>query len=128
MRVFLFQQRPYDYIMATYMIMESVLEEEDVFIRLQRRNNPPPSAAVPSKKLHTFSCRQIRDEKFSASAPSSTPLHRGNVTVPSSVPGAPLHVRSGNLIQAAFIDESSTSDLLIEVRALIVFGLYHLFT
>ncbi|RTG87305.1 maternal embryonic leucine zipper kinase [Schistosoma bovis] len=106
--------RPYDYIMATYMIMESVLEEEDVFIRLQRRNNPPPSAAVPSKKLHTFSCRQIRDEKFSASAPSSTPLHRGNVTVPSSVPGAPLHVRSGNLIQAAFIDESSTSDLLIE--------------
>ncbi|VDP71686.1 unnamed protein product [Schistosoma mattheei] len=100
--------------MATYMIMESVLEEEDVFIRLQRRNNPPPSAAVPSKKLHTFSCRQIRDEKFSASAPSSTPLHRGNVTVPSSVPGAPLHVRSGNLIQAAFIDESSTSDLLIE--------------
>ncbi|CAH8578813.1 unnamed protein product [Schistosoma bovis] len=108
------QKRPYDYIMATYMIMESVLEEEDVFIRLQRRNNPPPSAAVPSKKLHTFSCRQIRDEKFSASAPSSTPLHRGNVTVPSSVPGAPLHVRSGNLIQAAFIDESSTSDLLIE--------------
>uniref|UniRef100_A0A5K4F157 non-specific serine/threonine protein kinase n=1 Tax=Schistosoma mansoni TaxID=6183 RepID=A0A5K4F157_SCHMA len=109
------QKRPYDYIMATYMIMESVLEEEDVFIRLQRRSNPPPSA-VPSKKLHTFSCRQVRDEKFSASAPSSTPLHRGNLTVPSSVPGAPLHVRSGNLMQAAFIDESSTSDLLIEAE------------
>ncbi|KAH8870947.1 Maternal embryonic leucine zipper kinase [Schistosoma japonicum] len=107
------QKRPYDYIMATYMIMESVLEEEDVFIRLNRRNNAPFSAA-PSKKLHTLSCHQIRDEKFSVSAPSSTPMHRGNLTIPSSLPGAPLFARSGNLMQAAFIDESSTSDILVE--------------
>ncbi|CAH8549576.1 unnamed protein product [Heterobilharzia americana] len=107
------QKRPYDYIMATYMIMESALEEEDVFIRLQRRNNAPGSV-VSSRRLHTLSCRQIRSEKASVSAPTSTPLHYGSQMAPSSVPVVPLHVKPNNLMHAAFIDESTTSDLLTE--------------
>ncbi|CAH8858270.1 unnamed protein product [Trichobilharzia szidati] len=126
------QKRPYDYIMATYMIMESVLEEEDVFIRLQRRSNGLPSnnPLPPSRRHYTLSCRQFQSDKISGPTPTSTPLHCGGVggvsgaggpMIHSSVPSVPLHVRSNNnnnnnnnSIHAAYIDESSNSDLLTE--------------
>ncbi|CAL8073175.1 unnamed protein product [Calicophoron daubneyi] len=46
------QKRPYDYLMATYMIMEAALEEEDVFIHLQRRKRVEESA--PRSHHHRF--------------------------------------------------------------------------
>nr|CAH8852888.1 unnamed protein product [Trichobilharzia regenti] len=109
------QKRPYDYIMATYMIIESVLEEEDVFIRLQRRSNGPSTALPPPSRRHyTLSCRQFQSDKISVSAPTSTPLPcsggagggSGGPMIQSSIPSVPLH--------AAYIDESSASDLLTE--------------
>ncbi|KAA3682011.1 maternal embryonic leucine zipper kinase [Paragonimus westermani] len=83
------QRRSYDYLMATYMIMETALEEENLFIHLQTRRRTEDCAS------HTDVCRSIDTHKIPTSVyPNLTVGVHPDPSAPngpSSLPLLPLN-------------------------------------
>ncbi|KAF6778287.1 hypothetical protein AHF37_02363 [Paragonimus kellicotti] len=88
------EKRSYDYLMATYMIMETALEEENVFIHLQTRRRPEDCTS------HADACRSVDLHKIPTSMyPNLTVgvhLNPSAPNGPSSLPLLPLNANSSS--------------------------------
>ncbi|GAA54702.1 maternal embryonic leucine zipper kinase [Clonorchis sinensis] len=60
----LLQRRAYDYLMATYMIMEASLEEDDVFIHLTARRSNEEDAVSHTRSSRTTSSKTVPGPLF----------------------------------------------------------------
>ncbi|KAF5395161.1 Non-specific serine/threonine protein kinase [Paragonimus heterotremus] len=88
------QRRSYDYLMATYMIMETALEEENVFIHLQTRRRTEDCTS------HADACRSVDTHKLSTSVylnlTVGVHLNPSAPNGPSSLPLLPLNANSSS--------------------------------